>query len=381
MQQMRSRWSRAVHYYEDEQRVPEDVAAELDAYRYDEDDSEIICPGSTFTGEFEPPAPRNQWGESYPEWTVRVGEGYVRRSTTWDDGSARLPAEVQFPRPLIVNPTVALDGWRSLSGFACAFTHGAYWWRCDDIRSQNIHLRHMGDDTDWRPDRIVHARTVVVAGSEQVELHRDRADHSSARSGIDSATGDLWMEIYCPRPPTVGDWHLRDETAILDLDDVRRLKEWMISVAVAEEGRPDRASLDSWIARGFASGAERHFPGAWIDPADLVWREADRDWQRNTRTIEVRWRQPYSDRVEFRDGPGHGSSRQGVNVQQAERIIVAPRLHISSWADEDAYNVDLLAYQRAGWNTVTKSWVYRPLGYDSGQRLTASSFPTAEQVA
>jgi hypothetical protein len=70
-----------------------------------------------------------------------------------------------------------------------------------------------------------------------------------------------------------------------------------------------------------------------------------------------------------------------VNVQQAERIIVAPRLRITSWTDEDTHNVDLLTYQRAGWNTVTKSWVYRPLGYDSGQRLTASSFPTAEQVA
>jgi hypothetical protein len=119
MQQMRSRWSRAVHYYEDEQRVPEEVAAELDAYRYDEDDSEIICPGSTFVGEFEPPEPRNQWGESYPEWTVRVGEGYVRRSATWDDGGSHLPVEVQFPRPLIVNPTITLfraeeSGWQEL---------------------------------------------------------------------------------------------------------------------------------------------------------------------------------------------------------------------------------------------------------------------------
>ncbi|MGY1946667.1 hypothetical protein [Nocardia asiatica] len=56
MQEMRRKWNSSVHYYEDERRISDDVAAELDAYRYDQDDSPIICPGSTFQGEFERPA-------------------------------------------------------------------------------------------------------------------------------------------------------------------------------------------------------------------------------------------------------------------------------------------------------------------------------------
>ncbi|MEV4127060.1 hypothetical protein [Nocardia sp. NPDC049707] len=68
MREMRSKWHSSVHYYEDERRVSDDVVAELDAYRYDEDDSEVICPGSSFVGEFTPPEPRSRGdlGDGYP---------------------------------------------------------------------------------------------------------------------------------------------------------------------------------------------------------------------------------------------------------------------------------------------------------------------------
>lgn len=55
MREMRSKWHSAINYYEDDRRASEEVAAELDAYRYDEDESEVLCPGSGFVGEFTPP--------------------------------------------------------------------------------------------------------------------------------------------------------------------------------------------------------------------------------------------------------------------------------------------------------------------------------------
>lgn len=57
MREIRQLWRSAVAYYEDEERVPEQVVAELDEYRYDIDESPVICPGSLFEGEFTPPAP------------------------------------------------------------------------------------------------------------------------------------------------------------------------------------------------------------------------------------------------------------------------------------------------------------------------------------
>lgn len=55
MQQMRRLHWLTVGYYEGEARVSQRVVDELNAYRYDEDDSRIVCPGSDFIGPM--PAP------------------------------------------------------------------------------------------------------------------------------------------------------------------------------------------------------------------------------------------------------------------------------------------------------------------------------------
>jgi hypothetical protein len=111
MREMRSRWGSAVHYYEDEQRVPDEVAAELDAYRYDQDDSPVLCPGSTFEGEFEPPEPE------YPRWYT---PGFLARLTPSELYNASIlrdgwtaPAEFQFPQHIVRTWTSA-EGWREI---------------------------------------------------------------------------------------------------------------------------------------------------------------------------------------------------------------------------------------------------------------------------
>ena len=57
MREMRRLFQRTVQYYEDGPRASDELIAQLDAYRYDQDDSEIVCPGSEFIG---PPRP-SRW--------------------------------------------------------------------------------------------------------------------------------------------------------------------------------------------------------------------------------------------------------------------------------------------------------------------------------
>jgi hypothetical protein len=68
-------------------------------YRYNEDDSTVLCPGSDFTGEFTPPEPEQP---VYPQWVMsRYG---------WEipddplDGSSWVVPELQFPRALLGYP-------------------------------------------------------------------------------------------------------------------------------------------------------------------------------------------------------------------------------------------------------------------------------------
>lgn len=61
MRELRSLWQSTIHYFEAGPRVSQAAADRLDAYRYDEDDSEIVCPGTEFIG---PWASRTQIGRN-----------------------------------------------------------------------------------------------------------------------------------------------------------------------------------------------------------------------------------------------------------------------------------------------------------------------------
>lgn len=56
MRRMRTLFQRTIQYYEDGPRASDELIAQLDAYRYDQDDSEIVCPGSEFIGAPRPPS-------------------------------------------------------------------------------------------------------------------------------------------------------------------------------------------------------------------------------------------------------------------------------------------------------------------------------------
>lgn len=125
MQEMRRKWRAAVNYYEDEDGVTHDIAAELDAYRYDQDDSEILCPGSSFVGEFTPP----QLDPVSRGWQVFHDRGWLLPEPSWavTVGNWELPPDpmltVRPPTSITVDPTVTLfregeSGWQELGTIA-----------------------------------------------------------------------------------------------------------------------------------------------------------------------------------------------------------------------------------------------------------------------
>ncbi|MGW5519038.1 hypothetical protein [Nocardia africana] len=247
MREMRRKWQAAVNYYEDEDGVTDDIAAELDAYRYDQDDSEILCPGSSFTGEFEPPEPeypRHRVARS--TWTVTAGH------------APSLPVEVQFPRPWIVNPTVTLfregeSGWQELGtiasdgiqitpnessveawgsgetirtdsvrSFTIEFTvRQPRWWRCDDVSDRDISLtRTYPDRWNLGETRITERSTAHLnVDGRSFELLPD-SDGIDCRWGS-STDGTHWVEARCIECPGAV-WYPRDEQ-IPGYDDGRTL--------------------------------------------------------------------------------------------------------------------------------------------------------------
>lgn len=64
-------------------------------YRYNEDDSTVLCPGSDFTGEFTPPEPERP---IYTEWDISVGSWQLPPNP-FDGASWDIP-EFQFPRAI-----------------------------------------------------------------------------------------------------------------------------------------------------------------------------------------------------------------------------------------------------------------------------------------
>lgn len=76
MQEIRWLWRSSIRYYENEQRVSPEVAAELDAYRYDEDTSPVLCPGSDFIGPVATPQ-QIEWAQE----DISSGVVFLRSST------------------------------------------------------------------------------------------------------------------------------------------------------------------------------------------------------------------------------------------------------------------------------------------------------------
>ncbi|MGW4125068.1 hypothetical protein [Nocardia sp. NPDC004711] len=373
MLEMRRLHRSTVAYYEDEPRVSEETAAALDAYRYDEDDSEIICPGSTFEGEFTPVTPPR------PQPMVRIWSndgwapiGYVSgggiQYTRADEAPLDLARWTQSVRNLeitfrlLTEPSQSATVHGILTGAATAVQSGPHWWRCDDIRGHgDIHLETAEDDPlgSYNPPYMITTprRDVLRVGRQVVELMSQRGTGIRARRDVGD-DGRYWMEVHSYERPAADGWYLRDEDAILTLDQLRHLRNWRLQRSCPRLAMgPD---LDRVHVNEFRREVQRRFPGVHI--RDLASTEIERDHQHDTVTVELRWLPPDSRTGECRGGPNNGRTHYLHRAgSQVDRIAGwAPRPILFARGDDIATTapVDHVTYVRSGLNTVTGNWVY-----------------------
>ncbi|SLG32711.1 Uncharacterised protein [Mycobacteroides abscessus subsp. abscessus] len=159
-------------------------------YRYAADDSEILCPGSDFVGEFTPPAP-----EPPTPYVPGPTEAIRAAHLAWGDVLAAaigLPSSVwQLPDdPYNPNELLATGEPR--------------WWRCDEPESLN------GLEVTWtrEPENglLSDARLTVRVGGQVVDV-RPSPEGTTYRYGVDPETHDLlWVEVHATHRPAVGEW-------------------------------------------------------------------------------------------------------------------------------------------------------------------------------
>ncbi|WP_063023690.1 hypothetical protein [Nocardia niwae] len=174
-------------------------------YRYDEDDSTILCPGSLFEGEFQPPIPepiirhwvRNYDGDLVP-WTELTEAQALRTILAWSN-------------PFLPDISDQVDG--ILSPLTALEQLPPRWWRCDDISELEVTLTSTDETDDFTaPTRIIRRHHTLTVNGERIELVDDPNEQfgTCVQYGFepDSRT---WVEAHCRNRPRVGDWYARDE--------------------------------------------------------------------------------------------------------------------------------------------------------------------------
>lgn len=187
MREIRRLWHSTVAYYEDQPRVPEHVTAELDAYRYDQDDSAIICPGSAFEGEFEPPAPTPIAWDAALDPILRA----QRMLGEMQDLVIRIsgvPPVWDIPDDPLVDQEPGQGLWQTSTITWDDAWVPACWWRRDGVREFEVR---------------VEPPTVIVDGIEIATVRDPGRDNLSniVHAAPDSA--DRWVEVFtrgCPGP-------------------------------------------------------------------------------------------------------------------------------------------------------------------------------------
>ncbi|MBF6326482.1 hypothetical protein IU451_28700 [Nocardia cyriacigeorgica] len=205
MREIRRLWQRTVVYYGDQQRVPEHVTAELDAYRYDQDDSAIICPGSAFEGEFEPPAPTPIAWDAALDPILRA----QRMLGEMQDLVIRIsgvPPVWDIPDDPLVDQEPGQGLWQTSTITWDDAWVPACWWRRDGVREFEIRPRARPEQEIAaslnRAEGSVEAPTVIVDG---VEIATVRDSERDAAFIVHAApdSDDSWVEVFtrgCPGP-------------------------------------------------------------------------------------------------------------------------------------------------------------------------------------
>ncbi len=315
-------------------------------YRYGEDTSPVLCPGSTFDGEFEPPAAA---ADDY----LRVAHGLLDSMAA----VAGLPPLSHHDLSSNERRLAAIDD-----------SPGPRWWRCDDIRRRRIDLRDSDSyDTGWSDSPLAglpfRRRDVLYIDGREIPLLVDRTVNMSARIGS-SDNGARWMEVHCEERPPGDGWYLRDTSAILSLHELQQLQNLRVTVAVANEVAAEQPDVDVSHFECFRSQVREWRPELWVSSADILVCRVGRfrDLGQAATRFELRWQQPTSDTIEFRGGPAHGQTRHGIAIARFDEICVPQPVRLS-FRDFDGPvtpTVDTVEYVRSGWNTVTNAWVFEP---------------------
>ncbi len=335
------------------------------AYRYADDTSEVLCPGSEFDGEFTPPE-QPDWSHTKPPtvnemllaaWSLYgdllgipdiTGLGY-------DDGRP-LNAAAPWAHWSVPDDPMSPNAW---------LAEEPRWWRCDDLTGLDVRLWRDNDMLDLadftEPDRVClpgPARHCLIVNGEQTELFPDRErDYISARRATSS--DERWVEIHAGAPPRAGVW--RPMHGVLDLADVAALQNLRYTAHVGE-GVLVRSDI---VVRQLQAEMQRvarvHFPGVVIHRSEMVvqsGRPTPPEAMIGRYPTTAQWvPKPVGGVLE--GGHAHGTlvSR---NVERVETVAPA-RFTAEDWRDPTpTVELNRVTYERAAYDTVTRRWVYRP---------------------
>ncbi|MFD6400730.1 hypothetical protein [Nocardia sp. NPDC060249] len=318
-------------------------------YRYDQDDSEVLCPGSGFVGEFTPPVNRPKPGP--PQQMPTINELLMAAYSMFGDLAmiGGLPDVWNVP-----DDPMNSDAW---------LADAPRWWRCDDttgVRANVVDLMRNDFEDFHAPDRVGfwNHRWVLVTDREEIELYADRENPNPWNRGV-TPGGRPWLEIYTSTPPSAGVW--RPVHGVVDLADITALQNlrcttqvgggiWVRSDIVA---RQLQAELQR-AAREHLPGTVIHLPEMVVSSGSPTPSEAMADRY----PVTAQWvPQPVGGVLE--GGHAHGRPVE-TNVERVETVAPA-MFSLVDWRDPRP-TVDLMrvTYERAAYDTVTRRWVYRP---------------------
>lgn len=304
-------------------------AGEVDPdYRYGGDDSEVLCPGSLFEGEFEPPKPMAP--------TRPSRQGAFAATLGWATSRQHVVA-----RPLI-------DPVNSLADAVLAPPDpGMPWWRCDRYVELWFAVSERVPETAyWR------------GGSDEGEMVVRAILNTGGPLEFRSVHGDAdprprEVAVRWPQPPPVGHWQPWEPGPLILGDTFTALTRISRVAACttelpAEGLREAKQMLKEHFVRDVR--AELHID---IDIDDVELNESPPDRLTLIRRHTALWR-PAGDDIELYGG----GLRRGYVVREA---VAADVVMLGSGPVQGPM------YGRAGWNMDTRRWVYLPINPDASR--------------
>lgn len=361
-------------------------------YRHADDNSAILCPGSDFDGEFIPPGYDTSWTLPETEFphdgTISELEAIHQLGLT----GPRSPEEAIYAAMVLAGDLIAAatgidpSAWQlpddphNPNAWLSAET--PRWWRCDDTTGLQLRIEDRLTDgfEDFRaPDRIAlwDRHWVLHINGEQIGLHPDQETRNVCRHG--TSFGTSWAEIHAIAPPRAGEW--QPVSGILDMAGVDSLRSMQLVICVPFGATVGTTMLQAEMLPRFTQEASRRWPGFCMDLSELTIETIpDRDL-RGTKVIGT-WR-PNAVGGVLEGGHAHGREVD-ANVGHRVETVAPARLTLADFNNPPATpGLNIVTYERAAYDTVTRRWVYRPrVDQAALEQIRASRFTSfADAVA